>query len=129
MYKVLFIAVMTLVGSTTVNEENAGRFEWNQTSIDLGEIEKNSTQEAEFRFTNVGEAPLVITEAKASCGCTIAEFPKEAIGVGEQAAIRVAYDAKTAGVFQKTVKIKSNIQEEWIVLTLKGTVMDSNTGK
>lgn len=129
MYKVLFIAVLALVGMTTASVENAGRFAWDQTSIDLGEIEKNSFQEAEFRFTNVGDAPLLIIEAKASCGCTVADFPKEAIGIGEQAAISVRYDAKGVGVFHKTVKIKANTQEDWIVLTLKGSVKDSETGK
>lgn len=124
MYKLLMITLLAVVGRITTDAESVARFEWNQTTIDLGEISKGSKEEVVFTFTNAGNVPLQITEVKASCGCTVADYPKQAIGIGEEAAIKVSYVASSSGAFNKTVRIQSNAEEEWVKLTVKGIVVD-----
>lgn len=76
-----------------------------------GNIENASTGLRIFKFTNTGEAPLVITNAKGSCGCTVPSYPKEPIMPGESNEIRVKYDTKRTGAFTKYVTLTTNAKE------------------
>ncbi|NND08137.1 MAG: DUF1573 domain-containing protein [Saprospiraceae bacterium] len=95
--------------------------EFDSKVIDYGEIEKGSDPLRQFEFTNTGFAPLVIKNAKGSCGCTVPDYPKEPIMPGQTGTIDVRYDTKRIGQFSKTVTITSNMEEK-IVLTIKGKV-------
>ena len=59
----------------------------------------------EFVFTNIGKEPLIISKAKGSCGCTVPEWPKEPIMSGETGVIKVNYDEKRIGSFNKSITI------------------------
>jgi len=76
-----------------------------------GNIENASTGLRVFKFTNTGEAPLVITNAKGSCGCTVPSYPKEPIMPGESNEIRVKYDTKRTGAFTKYVTLTTNAKD------------------
>lgn len=80
-----------------------------------GNIENASTGLRVFKFTNTGEAPLVITNAKGSCGCTVPSYPKEPIMPGESNEIRVKYDTKRTGAFTKYVTLTTNAKENTTV--------------
>jgi hypothetical protein len=80
-----------------------------------GNIENASTGLRIFKFTNTGEAPLVITNAKGSCGCTVPSYPKEPIMPGESNEIRVKYDTKRTGAFTKYVTLTTNAKENTTV--------------
>lgn len=90
--------------------------------MDYGEIAKGSDPLRKFQFTNDGTEPLVIKSAKGSCGCTVPEYPKEPILPGETGVIDVRYDTQRIGQFTKTVTLTTNIDEQKIVLTIKGKV-------
>ena len=90
--------------------------------MDYGEIEKGSDPLRKFTFVNDGFAPLVIKSAKGSCGCTVPDYPKEPVLPGESATIDVRYDTQREGQFTKTVTLTTNIDDEKIVLTIKGKV-------
>ncbi len=93
--------------------------------IDYGKIEKSANGVREFKFTNTGTAPLVISDAKGSCGCTVPTFPKEPIMPGESNVIKVKYDTYRVGAFTKYVTLTSNAQNEGTTrLTIKGEVME-----
>ena len=77
--------------------------EWN-----YGKIEKSSTGVRFFKFTNTGTAPLVISKAKGSCGCTVPSYPKEPIMPGAAGFIKVKYDTKRVGAFTKYVTLTTN---------------------
>jgi hypothetical protein len=77
----------------------------------------------DFKFTNTGKSPLVISSAKGSCGCTVPNWPKEPVKKGESGAINVSYDTKRVGPFTKTVTINSNAKTAVKVITIKGKVM------
>jgi hypothetical protein len=90
--------------------------------MDYGEIAKGSDPLRKFNFTNDGVEPLVIKSAKGSCGCTVPDYPKEPVLPGESATIDVRYDTQREGQFTKTVTLTTNINDEKIVLTIKGKV-------
>lgn len=89
---------------------------------DFGTIEYGGNGKYEFKFSNTGKKPLIITNARGSCGCTVPTWPKEAIGKGQSSTINVEYDTKRPGPFTKTVTISSNANTAEKVITIKGTV-------
>ncbi|MEY4963947.1 MAG: hypothetical protein RLZZ323_1266 [Bacteroidota bacterium] len=92
--------------------------------IDYGTINQNADGKREFVFTNNGNAPLVITNAQGSCGCTVPSSPKEPIAPGAKGVIGVKYDTNRVGPFTKTVTISSNAAgQPTKVLTIKGNVV------
>ncbi len=90
--------------------------------IDYGEVEKGSDPLRKFVFVNNGTEPLVIKTAKGSCGCTVPDYPKEPILPGEEGVIDVRYDTNRVGQFSKSVSLTTNINDEKILLTIKGKV-------
>ena len=77
----------------------------------------------EFKFKNTGSEPVIITEAKASCGCTVPVYPKNTpVKPGESQIIKVTYDTKRSGTFNKSVTIRSNANEPVKVISIKGFV-------
>lgn len=90
---------------------------------DFGTIEYAGNGTYEFKFKNTGKEPLIISDAKGSCGCTVPTYPKNIpIKPGDYQVIKVTYDTKRAGNFTKTVTIKSNAKTGEKVLTIKGKV-------
>jgi len=97
---------------------------WKITNIDLGEIKQNNPKDVIFKFTNKGGKPIIITNAKGSCGCTEIEYSKKPVLPGKASEIIVTYDAETLGVFNKTVTLTMNIEKSKQVLHIKGTVVE-----
>lgn len=95
---------------------------------DFGTIDYAGNGTYEFKFKNSGTEPLIISDAKGSCGCTVPTYPKNIpIKPGETQAIKVTYDTKRAGNFTKTVTINSNAKVPQKVITIKGTVKAAPT--
>lgn len=90
--------------------------------VDYGVIEQGSDPYRIFNFTNTGNAPLVISNAKGSCGCTVPTYPKEPISPGAAAEIKVRYDTNRIGKFTKRVTLTTNAGDESKILTIKGEV-------
>ncbi len=79
-----------------------------------------------FRFKNNGKKPLIITNATASCGCTVPEKPEKPIPPGETAFIKVVFNSKgKAGTNQKTITVSSNAHPEFPQLLLNGEVTEA----
>ncbi len=72
---------------------------------DYGTIKNGGDGTCEFTFTNTGKEPFLISNARGSCGCTVPEWPKEAIAPGKTGSIRVSYDTKRAGAINKNVTL------------------------
>jgi hypothetical protein len=89
---------------------------------DYGTIKQGDNGECEFKFTNNGKEPLVITNCQGSCGCTVPECPKNPILPGKTGIIKVKYDTQRVGGIYKTVTVNSNAKSGNVVLTIKGTV-------
>ncbi len=100
-------------------------FEFDTEVIDYGEIAANSDGNRVFTFKNVGKSPLIISQVKGSCGCTVPTKPDKPIMPGETGEIKVKYATNRIGPFSKTVTITSNAYEDTKVLRIKGRVLES----
>lgn len=89
---------------------------------DYGNVMQGGNGECEFKFTNNGKEPLVITNCMGSCGCTVPQCPKEPILPGKSSVIKVKYDTNRVGGIYKTVTVNSNAKSGNVVLTIKGNV-------
>ena len=95
------------------------------TTNDYGTIEQGSPGKCEFKFTNTMKTPLVLSNVRASCGCTTPEWPKAPIAPGKTGVIKVVYNTKITGTFAKTITVNSNAKNATVVLRIKGTVSPS----
>ncbi len=92
---------------------------------DFGALTDQKDAEHVFKFKNTGKTPLIISNASASCGCTVPEFPKEPIMPGKEGSIKVTFHtAGKSGPFTKTVFIQSNAaaDKERYEIYIKGSV-------
>lgn len=111
---VLMILFMT-IGITMVSAQNQAEFKFDQITINVGTFPASSpVKKAVFTFTNVGNAPLVINEVIASCGCTIPKYDRRPIAPGQKGSIEITYNGqgKFTGHFKKSITIKSNARTE-----------------
>lgn len=96
---------------------------------DFGTIEQNTTNPKTFTFTNTGSEPLVISDAKGSCGCTVPDYPRQPIQPGETGEIKVVYSPGTQVNQQtKTVTITANTEPATTVLRIKANVKPGEGG-
>lgn len=106
---------------------NAPEAVYEKEVIDYGTIEYDADGNREFKFKNTGKEPLIIYSATGSCGCTVPIAPKEPIKPGETGIIKVHYDTKRVGSFEKTVTVASNGKTASKTLKIKGTVKPAPT--
>lgn len=98
-------------------------FEFAEEDHDFGEIKEGDVVEHVFKFTNTGDAPLIISSATASCGCTVPVWPKDPIPVGEEGEIQVRFNsAKKPGMQTKTITITANTYPKMNKLRIKANV-------
>jgi hypothetical protein len=89
---------------------------------DFGSIVYGANGKVDFTFTNKGNKPLVISEVKSSCGCTIPTWTKEPVEPGKQGTVTVEYNTKLPGVFNKTVVVTSNANNSPVRLEIRGKI-------
>lgn len=89
---------------------------------DFGQMTQGDNGLCEFVFKNIGKEPLIITNVRSSCGCTVPEKPNEPILPGKKSSIKVKYDTRRIGPINKTVTVSSNATEPEIYLQIKGHV-------
>ncbi len=103
-------------------QTSGAKIKFETETVDYGNIEQGADPYRLFKFKNTGTEPLVIKNAKGSCGCTVPTYPKEPILPGASSEIKVRYDTNRVGPFTKVVTLTTNINEEEIRLTIKGDV-------
>lgn len=119
--------VVETIKQTSGNERQA-QIEFETTSIDFGTFsEKEPVQTCTFKFKNTGNAPLVIHQAMATCGCTVPTYPKEPIMPGEEGEINVRYNGKGKfpGQFRKSIVVRTNAAKELVRLRITGDMTPS----
>ncbi len=106
-------------------DPNAGvlKFKDKDNTHDYGEVPEGPTAEYDFEFTNTGKKPIIISDAKGSCGCTVPKWPHEPIAPKAKAMIHVTYNTDhRPGPISKEVTITSDAMEKSVVLHIRGTV-------
>lgn len=122
----MFAQELAFVNTAAIAKVKAAtpEFAWDVTTIDFGKIQLDKPVTHEFKFTNTGDAPLVISSVQASCGCTVAEYSKEAIAPGAQGFVKATYNAAKVGVFTKSVTVNANAENNVVQLVIKGEVVE-----
>lgn len=83
--------------------------EWKEQTLDFGKIEEGEKLDIEYHFTNTGEYPLVIDRVEPSCGCTMAEVPKEPVQPGKEGIIKASFNSSgRAHANHKTLLVYAN---------------------
>ena len=113
----LFVGLLALGVSA---QEKAAKIEFKSETIDYGDIAKGSDGVRIFEFTNTGEVPLVVSNVKSSCGCTIPKKPDAPIMPGATGEIQVKYDTNRVGPIRKAITVTSNADTPTKVLKIKG---------
>jgi hypothetical protein len=119
--KKYFLIALSIVALSSFSGPKAA-IEWNFTEYDFGKLDRNNPASIEFVFKNPGMIPLVVTDVKSSCGCTVPDYPKEPIPPGGEGKILVTFDAKISGYFSKTVTVYTNTSDGLSLLYIKGEV-------
>lgn len=120
---ILFIG---LIGFSVNAQDKVAKIEFKETTIDYGTIEKGADGIRVFEFTNTGDAPLIISNVKSSCGCTVPKKPDGPIAPGETGEIQVKYDTNRVMPIRKTITVISNADTPTVALKIKGEVIDPN---
>jgi len=120
----LFVGLFALSVSA---QDKTAKIEFKAETIDYGEIEKGSDGVRVFEFTNNGDVPLVISDVKSSCGCTIPKKPDAPIMPGDTGEIQVKYDTNRVGPIRKAITVTSNADTPTKVLKIKGTVLSGDS--
>ncbi len=122
------LLALTAKAASDEQDEPRADIEFDTLLHNLGTFtDQEAKQSCTFTFTNTGTAPLVINQAYASCGCTVATYTKEPVQPGETGTVNVDYNGtgKTPGHFKKTISIRSNAVKEVVRLTIEGTMNSS----
>jgi hypothetical protein len=106
--------------------DNKSEFKFNEETHDFGNVPQGKPVSFVFKYTNVGDEPLIITAVESTCGCTVPSVePKQGTPVqkGQSGSITLTYNAAVAAPFNKFVKITSNSKTPLKILYIKGEVV------
>ncbi|WP_316833439.1 DUF1573 domain-containing protein [Pedobacter nutrimenti] len=124
---VLFSFILGIAVSTNAQTKPA-EFKFDKESYDFGKIPLGKPVSVEFKFTNVGETPLILTDVQTTCGCTVPEYTKTPVQSGKTGVIKVTYNPAGAALpFSKSITITSNAKTTTKVLYIKGETVAGST--
>ncbi len=118
--------------SLAAERDEAGKqipvMEFENEEFDFGTIEQGTPQETTFKFKNTGNAPLIITNATSSCGCTVPNPPKDPIAPGETGELVVKFNGSGQNQISKTITVTANTEKGSEMLRIKAFVNPKNAG-
>lgn len=126
--KILFIALLLVCGITVASAQKEAEIKFDKVTHNFGKFsEKEPVVSCVFTYTNVGEKPLVINQAVASCGCTVPEYTKTPVKPGEKGQIKVTYNGtgKFPGHFKKSITVRTNGAVEMTRLYIEGDMEEA----
>jgi hypothetical protein len=110
-----------------VKNPNGPEISFDKTVHDYGTLPYNGDGKCQFKFTNTGKEPLILTNVRSSCGCTVPKWPREPILPGHSDVIHVEYKTNRVGKINKTITVQSNANTATVVLRIKGQVLNKET--
>ncbi|HPT14343.1 MAG TPA: DUF1573 domain-containing protein [Bacteroidales bacterium] len=127
----MFVSVAVMAQGVSVSNvpqpaanPNAPVITFEKTTHDYGTLYKGGDGTCEFKFTNTGVEPLILSNCTASCGCTVPEWPREPILKGKSAAVKVKYDTNRMGPINKTINVTSNASNSPVQLRIVGNIVE-----
>ncbi|AWW00108.1 DUF1573 domain-containing protein [Arcticibacterium luteifluviistationis] len=128
MKRVLFTVVAIMAFAVASNAQGVLKFEAEK--HDFGTLAEGPVANYTFKVTNTGTAPVVISRAMASCGCTTPEWSTDPILPGASSSIKVGYNTSgRPGNFKKTITVTSNAENSTVILTINGSVTPKSKTK
>lgn len=120
----LFASAQTVTTPTaSVDNPNQAEIKFDVETHDFATVKEGVQATYEFKFTNTGNEPLILTNVQASCGCTTPKWSKEPLKKGESGVISAVYNSTgRPGAFNKAITITSNAKTPSKVIFIKGTV-------
>ena len=115
--------VLGFAFTASAQDNQKAEFKFNEEKHDFGKIPQGKPVTTEFVFTNIGEEPLILTEVKPTCGCTIADYTKAPVKKGEKGTIKITYNAAVPAPFSKAIVVTSNAKTPQKYLTITGEVV------
>ena len=124
MKKVLFLMTLLVMGVSFAFAQTNADIKFDKTTHDFGKFSENSpVVSCTFTFTNIGDAPLVIHQAVASCGCTVPDYTKEPILPGQKGKITLKFDsASFDGLVSKQAEVYANVEKSPIVISFSADI-------
>ncbi|QXV67483.1 DUF1573 domain-containing protein [Mucilaginibacter achroorhodeus] len=122
MKKFILICAVVLGFAYTASAQTA-EFKFNEEKHDFGKIPQGKPVTTVFEFTNVGTTPLILTEVKPTCGCTIADYTKTPVPQNGKGTIKITYNAAVVSAFNKTIVVTSNAKTPTKYLNIVGEVV------
>lgn len=128
MKKILVLTMLLFCEMSVALAQKPAEIKFDKLTHDFGTFsEKSPVVSCTFTFTNVGESPLIINQAVASCGCTVPEYTKTPIQPGEKGEIKVTYNGtgKFPGHFKKSITVRTNGAVEMTRLYIEGEMTEA----
>lgn len=128
MKKILVLTMLLFCGMSVALAQKPAEIKFDKLTHDFGTFsEKEPVVSCTFSFTNVGESPLIINQAVASCGCTVPEYTKTPVQPGEKGEIKVTYNGagKFPGHFKKSITVRTNGAVEMTRLYIEGDMTEA----
>ena len=125
MKKLIILCAFALgfVGLTAMSiVQQEPEFKFDKETYDFGKIPQGKPVSVDFKFTNVGEQPIIITNVESTCGCTVPKFTSTPVKKGESGVISVTYNAAAVMPFSKAITVNSNAKTPVKMLYIKGEV-------
>lgn len=123
MKRIILSAVVFSFAFAVRAQGHEPKFKFDDDKVDFGTIAKGAEGVKKLKFTNVGDAPLIISNIRSTCGCTVPSWPEQPIGPGESGFITVRYNStQRIGPFRKSISIFSNARQARKVIKVIGDV-------
>lgn len=122
-FGLMSFAASPVKNDPVVKTKSASAVAWKAETVEIGNIPQGTPKSVDFEFKNTGKTDVIITNVKASCGCTATDYTKTPIKPGQTGKVIATYNAASKGAFAKTVTVTTNAEETPKTLTIKGTVI------
>src|ERR1700710_1357190 len=123
----LCAVVLGFAFNASAQDDQKAEFKFNEEKHDFGKIPQGTPVTTLFTFTNIGKEPLILTEVRPTCGCTIADYTKTPVKSGEKGTIKITYNAAAVAPFNKTIVVTSNAKTPTKYLNIVGEVTPKST--
>ncbi|AMR32737.1 hypothetical protein A0256_15550 [Mucilaginibacter sp. PAMC 26640] len=119
----VFLGLAFTANTAMAQDDTKAEFKFNEEKHDFGDIPQGTPVTTVFEFTNVGKEPLILSEVRPTCGCTIADYTKTPVLSGAKGMIKITYNAAVASAFNKTIVVTSNSKTPTKYLNIVGKVI------
>lgn len=121
------LVVLCFVAFAAMKADVQSEFKFEEETHDFGKIPQGTPVTYNFKFTNIGDQPLIISNIETSCGCTAPKYSNTPVKKGDPGTITITFNAAASGPFNKVITVKSNAKTPVKYLYIKGVVTSADS--